>query len=175
MKLRLLRQYMMGTWNLNRIRRLLIVLISQNGGKLCVLSFLTWNISKFGKSLQNQTYLTGRKIIGSRWVLARKDDGCYRARCVAKGFLVKYQEKTFKKITHLLYQIRHYTYLWSSKQYLSQKLDNLILSQRFLHGTLDEDLWMAIPDGYDKYLKEKHKKDIDTTTHCLKLTKAIYG
>jgi Reverse transcriptase (RNA-dependent DNA polymerase) len=34
---------------------------------------------------------------------------------------------------------------------------------------------MSIPDGYDKYLKEKHKKDIDTTTHCLKLRKAIYS
>jgi hypothetical protein len=28
----------------------------------------------------------GRKVIGARWVLARKDDGRYRARCVAKGF-----------------------------------------------------------------------------------------
>jgi hypothetical protein len=48
MKLRLLRQCMMGTQHLNHIGRLLIVLISQIGGKLCVLSFLTWNISKFG-------------------------------------------------------------------------------------------------------------------------------
>jgi Reverse transcriptase (RNA-dependent DNA polymerase) len=32
---------------------------------------------------------------------------------------------------------------------------------------------MAIPDGHDKFLKEKHKKDIDTTTHCLKLIKAF--
>jgi hypothetical protein len=37
----------------------------------------------------------------------------------------------------------------------------------FLYGKLDEYLWMTIPDGYDKYLKEKHKKDKDTTTHCL--------
>jgi Reverse transcriptase (RNA-dependent DNA polymerase) len=28
----------------------------------------------------------GRKIIGARWVFARKDDGRYRARCVAKAF-----------------------------------------------------------------------------------------
>jgi hypothetical protein len=28
----------------------------------------------------------GRIIIGSRWVYARKDDGRYRAHCVAKGF-----------------------------------------------------------------------------------------
>jgi hypothetical protein len=34
---------------------------------------------------------------------------------------------------------------------------------------------MAIPEGYEKYVKEKHKKDIHTNTHFLKLTKAIYG
>jgi Reverse transcriptase (RNA-dependent DNA polymerase) len=45
----------------------------------------------------------------------------------------------------------------------------------FLYGKLDEDLRMAIPDGYDKYLKEKHKKDIDTAKNYLKLSKAIYG
>ena len=28
----------------------------------------------------------GRKIIGNRWVFARKDDGRFRARTVAKGF-----------------------------------------------------------------------------------------
>jgi hypothetical protein len=29
---------------------------------------------------------TGGKIIGACWVLARKDDRRYQARCVAKGF-----------------------------------------------------------------------------------------
>jgi hypothetical protein len=46
----------------------------------------------------------GRKIIGSRWVLACKDDGRYCARCVAKGFS-QIQENTFKKTMHLLYLI----------------------------------------------------------------------
>jgi hypothetical protein len=45
----------------------------------------------------------------------------------------------------------------------------------FLYGKLEEDLWMIIPEGYERYVKEKHKKDINATTHCLKLTKAIYG
>jgi hypothetical protein len=31
---------------------------------------------------------------------------------------------------------------------------------------------MAIPEVYERYVKEKHKKDIDTNTHCLKLTKS---
>jgi hypothetical protein len=34
---------------------------------------------------------------------------------------------------------------------------------------------MVIPEGYDRYVKEKHNKDINTDTHCLKVTKAIYG
>jgi hypothetical protein len=34
---------------------------------------------------------------------------------------------------------------------------------------------MAISEGYERYVKEKHKKDINTKTHYLKMTKAIYG
>jgi hypothetical protein len=38
----------------------------------------------------------GRKIISNRWVFARKDDGRYQARTVAKDF-AKFQVKIFKK------------------------------------------------------------------------------
>jgi hypothetical protein len=34
----------------------------------------------------NTNVPTERKIIGAFWVLARKDDRRYQARCVAKGF-----------------------------------------------------------------------------------------
>jgi hypothetical protein len=45
----------------------------------------------------------------------------------------------------------------------------------FLYGKLEEDLWMVIPDGYQNYVKEKFNENIDPETHCLKLTRAIYG
>jgi Reverse transcriptase (RNA-dependent DNA polymerase) len=45
----------------------------------------------------------------------------------------------------------------------------------FLYGELEEELWMAIPGGYPKYMKEKHNIIVDPKTQCLKLTKAIYG
>ena len=34
---------------------------------------------------------------------------------------------------------------------------------------------MEIPDGYAKYTKDTHNKELNSKTHCLKLTKAIYG
>jgi hypothetical protein len=50
-----------------------------------------------------------------------------------------------------------------------------VIETAFLYGKLEEDLWMAIPEGYERYVKEQHNKDINTKKHCLKLTKAIYG
>jgi hypothetical protein len=45
----------------------------------------------------------------------------------------------------------------------------------FFYGKLDKDLWMVIPDGYQDYVKDKINENIDPKTHCLKLTRAIYG
>jgi hypothetical protein len=41
---------------------------------------------KFWEIIPKTKVPAGRKFIGARWVLARKDDGRYRAKCVAKGF-----------------------------------------------------------------------------------------
>jgi hypothetical protein len=45
----------------------------------------------------------------------------------------------------------------------------------FLYGKLEEDVWMYILEGYERYVKEMHVKDIHTNANCLKMTKAIYG
>jgi Reverse transcriptase (RNA-dependent DNA polymerase) len=110
---------------------------------------------------------TGRKIIGSRWVLARKDDGCYCARCVAKGFS-QIPGKDFQENHAPLISDTTLHLLMVIKTIFKLEAGQFDIETAFLYGKLDEDLWMDIPDGYDKYLKEKLKKDIDTTTHCLK-------
>ena len=101
-------------------------------------------------------------------------DGRYRARCVAKGFSQipgkDFQENHAPVISdttlHLLLVIK-----------TIMKLDagQFDIETAFLYGLLEEELWMTIPDGYIKYLKDKHGKTIDPKTHCLKLKKAIYG
>jgi hypothetical protein len=45
----------------------------------------------------------------------------------------------------------------------------------FLYGKMEEDVWMVIPDGYQYYVKKKFNENIDSKTHYLKLTRAIYG
>jgi Reverse transcriptase (RNA-dependent DNA polymerase) len=45
----------------------------------------------------------------------------------------------------------------------------------FLYSDLDEEIYMRIPDGYVRYMKEVHNRDIDLLTHVLHLKKAING
>jgi hypothetical protein len=107
----------------------------------------------------------GRKVIGARWVLARKDDGCYRARCAAKGFSQipgkDFQENHAPVILdttlHLLMVI---------KTVLQLEAGKFDFETVFLYGKLEEDLWMVITDGYQDYVKEKFNEKIDPKTHC---------
>jgi Reverse transcriptase (RNA-dependent DNA polymerase) len=115
-----------------------------------------------------------RKLIGARWVFARKDDRRYRARCVAKGYS-QIPEKDFQEnhapvvadtTLHLLLVI---------KRIMKLEAGQFDIETAFLYGVLEEELWMEIPDGYAKYTKDTHNKELNSKTHCLKLTKAIYG
>jgi Reverse transcriptase (RNA-dependent DNA polymerase) len=45
----------------------------------------------------------------------------------------------------------------------------------FLYGLLDEEIYMEFPEGYEKFLKEHHGKNISSKTHCVLLLQALYG
>ena len=119
-----------------------------------------------------------RNIIGTRWVFAIKDDGRFRARCVAKGFSQipgkDFQENHAPVITdtttHLLLVLQTILHL-STGQF--------DIETAFLYGDLEEELWMEIPDGYIQFLNETYPQNsysnMSAKTHCLLLTKAIYG
>jgi hypothetical protein len=150
------------------------VKIPQAGWELCALILTTWNNRKFGEIIPKTQVPAGRNVIGACWVLARKDDGRYRARCIANGFS-QIPEKDFQEnhapvisdtTLHLLIVI---------KTVLQLEDGQLDIETAFLYGKLEEDLWMVIPDGYQDYVKEKFNENIGPKTHCLKLTRAIYG
>jgi hypothetical protein len=117
---------------------------------------------------------TGRKLIGNRWVFAKKDDGRFRARTVAKGFSQipgkDFQENHAPVVNDTTFRI---TLILK----LLRKLDSeqFDIETAFLYGDLDEEIWMELPEGYSKYVKEKHNMIIDERTHCVLLKKALYG
>lgn len=112
----------------------------------------------------------GKNVIGCKWMykVKRKADGTverYKARLVAKGFKQRYgidYEDTFSPVVkgatiRLILSIA-VTQGWTLRQ--------LDVQNAFLHGVLDEEVYMDQPPGYT---------DKSNPGYVCKLDKAIYG
>ncbi|KAG4037393.1 Retrovirus-related Pol polyprotein from transposon TNT 1-94 [Phytophthora cactorum] len=112
----------------------------------------------------------GRKAIGCRWVFRVKEnqDGeieRFKARLVAKGFSQKYgidYDETFAPVAKFT-SIR--AVLSMAAKY-GLKLHQMDVKTAFLNGLLDEDIYMAQPDGY---------VDEDHPDYVCKLKRSLYG
>ncbi|UYV68769.1 hypothetical protein LAZ67_6000770 [Cordylochernes scorpioides] len=110
-----------------------------------------------------------RKIIGCKWTYKQKLNSKgeierYKARLVAKGFNQKFgrdYEETFAPI------VKHSTIraFLAASVYKGMKVNHLDVKTAFLHGDLDKELYMELPEGL-------HTKQ---TNEVCKLKKAIYG
>ena len=105
-----------------------------------------------------------RKGIGTKWVFKIKKDGTYRARLVAKGYNqiagVDFQHN-FAPVTNEV-TLRILLMTWIVKDLYAEVGD---VQTAFLHGDLEEELFLKFPDGYKEYLKG----------NFLWLNKSIYG
>jgi Reverse transcriptase (RNA-dependent DNA polymerase) len=115
-----------------------------------------------------------RKIIGNHWVYAEKDDGTYRIRAVAKGFsqipgkdFQEHHSPVVHDTTFCVVLVQKLVYNLHSRQF------DIVTA--FLYELLYEEIYMEFPDGYEKYLKEHHCKNISSKTHCVLLLRALYG
>ncbi|UYV76293.1 hypothetical protein LAZ67_13003282, partial [Cordylochernes scorpioides] len=110
-----------------------------------------------------------KKIIGCKWTYKQKLNSKgeierYKARLVAKGFNQKFgrdYEETFAPI------VKHSTIraFLAASVYKGMKVIHLDVKTAFLHGDLDKELYMELPEGL-------HTKQ---TNKVCKLKKAIYG
>ncbi|MCP4492594.1 MAG: DDE-type integrase/transposase/recombinase [Gammaproteobacteria bacterium] len=112
----------------------------------------------------------GRKAIGSRWVfrVKRDEDGRslrHKARLVAQGFSqrpgVDYEE-TFAPVVRFD-AIRTLVALAASTGYLLHQVD---VETAFLHGRLEEEVYMKQPPGYE---------DVSNPNAVCRLIKSLYG
>jgi histone deacetylase 1/2 len=112
----------------------------------------------------------GKNIIDCKWVfkVKRKADGTidrYKARLVAKGFKQRYgidYENTFIPVVKAA-TIRLILSIAVSRGWTLRQLD---VQNVFLHGILEEEVYMRQPPGY---------ADKSKSTFVCKLDKALYG
>jgi hypothetical protein len=102
----------------------------------------------------------GRKLIGNRWV--------------AKGFS-QTPGKDFQDNFAPVINDATFHLILALKEIMSLEAGQFDIGKAFLYGELDEELWMQLPEGYSDYVKAKSGRIITSTTHCVKLNKALYG
>ncbi|KAE8686612.1 Methyl esterase 17 [Hibiscus syriacus] len=112
----------------------------------------------------------GRKPIGNKWVFKIKRNGDdqverYRARLVVKGYAQK-EGIDFNEIFSPVVRLTTVRVVLAMCATLNIHLEQLDVKTTFLHGNLEEEIYMLQPEGFE----EKEKKNL-----VCRLNKSLYG
>jgi len=114
---------------------------------------------------------SGKKIVGCKWVFKKKVDGSrpesfrYKTRLVAKGYS-QVQGVDFNEVFSPVVKHTSIRVLLSLVAIKDLELEQLDVKIAFLHGDLEEQIYMKQPEGFEVVGKENHV--------CL-LKKSLYG
>lgn len=106
----------------------------------------------------------GRRILTTKWVFTIKEDGRYRARLVVRGGEQEKESFDYENIYSPVVNnnsLRVLIAIAASRNYHITKFD---IETAFLHGELQEDIYMYLSEGYRQ----------ETGKIC-KLKKTLYG
>ena len=112
----------------------------------------------------------GKKALKNKWVFKIKKDGSgtiikYKARMVVKGFLQK-KGVDFSEIFSPVVKMTSIRVFLGLAASLNLELEQLDVRTAFLHGDLDEEIYMEQPEGFEV----SGKKNL-----VCKLKKSLYG
>ena len=122
----------------------------------------TWDLVKLPK---------GKKAIGCKWVYTKKEDSNfkgglrYKARLVAKGYAQK-EGIDYNEVFSLVVKHSSIRILLTMVAQFDLELAQMDVKTAFLHGDLEEEIFMSQPDGF----KLKEKDDL-----VCKLKKSLYS
>jgi hypothetical protein len=113
--------------------------------------------------LRNPEEANGKTLISSRWIFTIKPDGRYRARLVARGFEQKRSDFGHQEIFSPVVDTTNLRIILSMAASNNLHLHTFDVKTAFLNGTIEEDIFLQMPEGFD-----------DQDKVC-KLNKALYG
>ncbi|KAM1048568.1 hypothetical protein ACFX14_027616 [Malus domestica] len=129
--------------------------------------------SEMDSLLKNNTYELvelpkGRKALKNKWVFKLKNDDNmtrYKARLVVKGFGQK-KGVDFDEIFSPVVKMTSIRVILGMAASMDLELEQLDVKTAFLHGNLEEEIYMEQPKGFEVKGKE---------TLVCKLKKSLYG
>ena len=122
----------------------------------------TWELTKLPK---------GKKAIGCKWIFAKKQGSLqedavrYKARLVAKGYAQR-EGIDYNEVFSPVVKRSSIRILLALVAQNELELDQLDVKTAFLHGDLEEEIYMTQPTGY----KAAGKEEL-----VCKLQKSLYG
>ncbi len=131
--------------------------------------------SEYESLLKNETWTLvplpkGKNVVGSKWVfkVKHKADGTvdrFKARLVAQGYSQQYgvdYNEVFAPVT----RANSIRVILSIANAMDMEISQMDVTTAFLHGSLDEEIYMRQPEGYE---------DQKNPDHVCKLQKSLYG
>ena len=115
-------------------------------------------------------------LVGCKWVFKFKTVPSFKfkARLVAKGFSQREGLDYFETYSPTMRNISLWIFLAYAASY-DLNLIHLDIGSAFLNGTLEESIFMRIPEGFERILNVLGEDVPDLNNKCLKLRKALYG
>jgi Reverse transcriptase (RNA-dependent DNA polymerase)/GAG-pre-integrase domain/Integrase core domain len=89
----------------------------------------------------------GAKVVECRWVFKKKQDGVYKARLVAKGYTQR-QGIDYTEVFSPVVKLTTIRALLAIVSMFDLELDQMDVITAFLHGLLEETIYMRQPEGF---------------------------